>query len=297
MELSLPYVLVGPDGTRAVIGNSDEAKADPDWCGFVDPEAGIVGLDGADVRESADNLVEQDGGVHGPFYEGRRAVVLNVIVDPANVGNVRQNQLERKLKRATRALRADTVLTWTPSDIGLELRLLLRRQGKVTIAGRRPHTMQIPMVSADAAVRSSSEAQAEVVPDAGGGIVGYTSPYASPYGTTAPVAGQTFLVNQGDLDAIPRFRIDGPITNPEILNNSTGQRIKLLYTLAAGEWLDVDVGRKTVLLNGMASRFGAVVYPDTKWWRLRSGSNDVRLLAAAYSAGAKLTTYWRHPFE
>jgi hypothetical protein len=296
VQLSIPYTFIGPDGTRAVVGNCDEAQADPDFVGFIDPEQGISGLDGAGVRESADELPDQDGGVHGSFYEERRPVVANIILNPHLYGGDIA-ALERKLKRATRALRDDTLLRWTPTDVGIELELRLRRQSKVNITGRHPKVALVPMVSADSAVRSSSEAQATLSPDTSAGILGYTSPYKSPYGTELAPTGQVLVVNQGDVDAIPRFRIEGPITNPEIVNNTTGKRIKLLYTLGAGEELYVDAGRKTVLLGNTADRFGAVVFPTTKWWRLLPGSNDVRLLAAAYSAGAELTIYWRHAYE
>lgn len=296
MELGIPYTLIGPDGTRAVFGNSDDAQADPDWVGFLDPDNGIVGLDGTDVRESADDLVEQDGGVHGPFYEGRRPVLPHVVINPDLHGAAREAAI-RKLKRAGRALRDDAVLRWTPSDVGLELELALRRQGKPTESGRHPRTVQLPMVSADPAKRASAESQLTITPGVAAGIIGYTSPYSSPYGTELGVTGADSVENLGDVEAIPRFRIDGPITNPELLNNTTGKSIKLVYTLAAGEFLEVDAGRKTVLLGGSASRFSAVVFPDTKWWRLVPGLNDVRLLAAAFSAGAALTVYWRHAFE
>jgi hypothetical protein len=296
VELSLPYVLIGPDGTRAVFGNSDAAKADPDWVGYIDPDAGISGLDGAEFRGSLDELVEQDGAIPGPGYDGARPVVIPVVLDPTQRAGAK-SILERKLKRAARARRADSILRWTPSDLGIEVELRLRRSAKPNTAGRHPTTVQLPMVSADNLIRSSAEASIVIDPGGAGGIVGYTSPYTSPYGTELPLAGQQFVENQGDDEAIPRFRIMGPITNPQILNNSTGLSLDLIYNLAAGEFLDIDVGRKTVKLGGTADRFGAVQFPASKWWRLLPGSNDVRLLAAAFSAGASLTVYWRHAWE
>jgi hypothetical protein len=229
-----------------VFGNSDAAVADPDWVGYIEPDAGIVGLDGAEVRENAETLVEQDGGIHGPFFEGRRAVVINVILDPHNRSMAYTNELERRLRRAARALREDAVLSWTPSDLGVELRLLLRRNAKPTFAGRRPKTAQLPMVSADSAIRSSVEQQVTLTPGVGAGVIGYTSPYVSPYGTDVNPLASALIDNSGDLDAIPRFRLVGPITDPQIINDTTGQRIKLALSLAAGEALTIDVGRKQV---------------------------------------------------
>lgn len=298
MELSLAYTFIGPDGTRAVVGNCDEATADPDFVGYINPDNQITGLDGAEVRENADVLPEQDGGYHGPFYEGRRPVLVHIDL-PTYLTPAQTSALERRLKRATRALRGDTILTWTPSDLGVELELKLRRNGKVNTTGRRPKQVQIPMVSADNATRSSAELSAIIVPGAGGPPVGYSSPYVSPYGTEAGVVSQTTIDSLGDEDALPRFVLEGPITNPELVNNTTGQRLKLLITLAAGELLELDTARKraTLEVGGLTSvPSGIVDYPVSRWWHLTPGTNDVRLLASTYSAGAQLSIYWRDAY-
>lgn len=296
MQLSIPYELVGPDGARAVIGNSDVARADPDWVGFVDPETGITGLDGADSRGSVETLTEADGAYVGPVYDGARPVVLHVILDPsAPIATL--NEYERKLKRATRGMRDDAFLRYTPDELGIELELRLRRNGKPNITGRRPKVAQIPMIAADSARRAALESSAAIIPTGEPTTAGYGDPYSDPYSTEAGATAQVSMLNEGDLDAIPRHVITGPITNPEILNNTTGERIKLTYTLAAGETLEVDVARKTVLFGGVTSKFSAVVFPTSRWWRLQPGANDVRLLASAYSAGARLDTYWRRAYE
>lgn len=247
MELGIPYTLIGPDGTRVVFGNSDAAMADPDWVGFIDPEQGISGLDAAEFRGTLDELVEQDGAVAGPGFDGARPVTIPIILNPDMRAGAK-SVLERKLKRAARARREDSVLRWTPSDVGVELELRLRRNAKPNTTGRHPTTVLLPMVSADNLTRSSAEASLVIDPNSAGGVIGYTSPYTSPYGTEFGVAGQQSVVNQGDDEAIPRFRLRGPITNPELLHNDTGRRIKLAVDLAASETLDVDVGRKTVEL-------------------------------------------------
>lgn len=76
VEQGAKYELVAPDGTRAVLND----RSDPDFVGYLtSPPAGI---DSPEVRESADLLVEADGGVHGAFYFGRRPVTLEGIIDP-----------------------------------------------------------------------------------------------------------------------------------------------------------------------------------------------------------------------
>ena len=296
-EVSISYTFVGPDGSRAVVGNNDAAQADPDFVGFLDAENGITGLlDGADVRESASDLVEADGGSHGPFFEGRRSGTVQGIFFPVEDMAV-VNAKREKLLRATRALRGDTVMRWTPSGSSLERELRVRRQQRPGFGGRRPKTFQIALVSADPHVVSASEASLIITPGAAAGELGVQDPVTDPVTSELNVAGQQFVVNQGTVATWPRFRIDGPITNPELLNETTGQRVRLVYDLPAGSFLDVIPKFGQVLLGGTADRYGSVDFAATDWWRLEPSSNDVRLLAAAYSTGAQVTVTWRHAWE
>jgi hypothetical protein len=121
MQLSIPYTFIGPDGTRAVVGNSLEAKQDTDWVGFLDPETGITALlDGADVRTSVSDLVETDGGAHGAFFLSRRVGTVNVIFDP-NGSLASVTQAEAKFKRATMGLRSDCVLRLSEKRLNVNL--------------------------------------------------------------------------------------------------------------------------------------------------------------------------------
>jgi hypothetical protein len=295
-EVGIAYVLTGPDGSRAVVGNCDAAKNDPDFVGFLDPENGITGLlDTADVRESASDLVQADGGIHGAFYLSRRSgTVQGLILPQSEMPAV--NAAIAKLKRATRALRADGVLTWTPSG-GVPLMLRYRRQQRVAITGRRPKAFQAALVSADAYNLSASELNQSVAAGGSTGELGIANPITNPITSPLNVAAQQFIVNAGDAPSWPRFRIDGPITNPEIINQTTGERIRLVYVLNAGEWLDVYPERGQVLLGGSGDRYSAYDFSVSSWWQLQPGNNDVRLIAASYSAPAQLTVYWRHAFE
>lgn len=296
-ETGIAYTLVAADGSRAVVGAGDIATTDPDWVGYLDPDNGITGLlDGADVRESASDLVEADGGSHGPFFEGRRSGTIQGVFFPVEDMAV-VNAKRDKLLRATRALRADTLLRWTPTGSSIERELRVRRQQRPLFGGRRPKTFQIALVSAAPHVLSSSEASLVITPGASSGELGIQDPITDPITSALNVVGQQFVVNQGTVGTWPRFRIDGPITNPEILNETNGRRVRLIYDLALGDWLDVYPQMGQVLLNGTSDRYSAVDFGLTDWWQLESGSNDVRLLAAAYSAGAQVTVYWRHAWE
>jgi hypothetical protein len=73
-QYGVKYTLVGPDGGRAVFND----PSDNDYVGVL---SNISGLDSPDLRESADDLIGDDGGVHGNFYHGRRPIVIEGQID------------------------------------------------------------------------------------------------------------------------------------------------------------------------------------------------------------------------
>jgi len=317
--VSIPYELIAADGSRAVVGNSDAAAADPDFVGYLDAESGITGLlDRAGVRESATDLVEADGASHGPFWLSRRSGTITGLLfvgglDPTIVANA-----ESKLKRATRWLREDGVIRWTPPNASSPRQLRCRVQDGPRITARRPKAFQVTLVSTDPYALSVTENSATISAALQSSVeVTIADPFTDPVGVSSTVgrgipnpipepiisneqaANQTLVMitNAGDAPTWPRFRITGPVTDPTLLNNSTGESWSLSYTLAAGEFLDVYPQRGRILAGGTADRYSALDFIDSTWWQLQPGDNDVRLLATAYSAGAEFTIYWRDAYE
>jgi hypothetical protein len=298
--LDLPYELIASDGSRAVVGNSSAAQQDADWCGMLDPEANIQGLlDRAGIRESSSDLVEADGASHGPFWLSRRTGTMQGVLLPSELNMALVAAAESKLKRATRALRADGILRWTPPNDSSPRQLRFRVQDGPRITGRRPKAWQVTLVSADPYALSSSEQSVQITPGAAAGELGVPNPETDPETSALNVAGQQYVVNAGDAPTWPRFRIDGPIVNPVIVNQTTGHSTSLTYTLNTGEFLDVIPKTGRILLGGTADRYGAATQggiPD--WWQLEPGSNDVRLQAFSFTAPpALLTVRFQYAFE
>lgn len=105
------------------------------------------------------------------------------------------------------------------------------------------------------------------------------------------VTGEMNLTNAGDETAWPTYRIDGPVTEPVIVNADTGQAMRFAITLGAGEWLTVDTGTHEVLGNGdpNASRRNTF---HGDWFGLAPGSTTVRFNGAS-GAGSTLSASWR----
>lgn len=75
----------------------------------------VSGLDSPDIRESAEDLVEGDGGVHGNFYFGRRPITLNGRVFGHATARERDLVLDR-VNNASLAMRSDSILSWVPRN-------------------------------------------------------------------------------------------------------------------------------------------------------------------------------------
>ena len=115
----------------------------------------------------------------------------------------------------------------------------------------------------------------------------YPRSYDFGYGGTA-TSGAASIVNAGNFITQPTLRLDGPLTNVTLTNETTGESLVITYTLGSGEYLLVDFAAKTVLLNGTASRYYA---KSGTWWALRPGSNSIRFAASSGSGTATLS--WR----
>jgi hypothetical protein len=85
---------------------------DPNYAGMLTE---VSGLDSPDVRESAEDLVEGDGGVHGNFYFGRRPITLNGRIFGHQTARERDIRLDY-VRNATLAMRSDAILSWVPRD-------------------------------------------------------------------------------------------------------------------------------------------------------------------------------------
>lgn len=106
-ENGATYVLSNPaNGVKAVFND----LTDPSNVGMI---TDISGLDSPEVRESAEDLVQADGGTHGYFYFSRRPIVIS-----ANVfghASVAARNLKVDLAdRAAQLLRVDGTLSWKP---------------------------------------------------------------------------------------------------------------------------------------------------------------------------------------
>jgi WD40 repeat protein len=185
VSLSSKYELTGPDGTVATFNDPTDAN-------FVGYLTEITGLDSPEVRDNGENLAGQDGGVHGPFYYGRRPITMTGALVNLTSTTDREEKIT-KLRQASNAMRSNATLKWTPPG-GEAVYVEVRRQQPLRVSGDWNKTYQLMIVSADARIYAvatttgtANFAESEVLP---GG--------KEPYGSVASPDGKfIYVANKG----------------------------------------------------------------------------------------------------
>lgn len=107
-------------------------------------------------------------------------------------------------------------------------------------------------------------------------------------------AGIVDCVNAGVADTWPKVRFYGPLLNPTLTNQTTGEMLAFDIDIAQGDYLVADTGHRAVYLNDdpSADRYSHVDIAQTTWYPLRPGSNLLRLMADTYAVPAQARIEW-----
>lgn len=105
-------------------------------------------------------------------------------------------------------------------------------------------------------------------------------------------SGTSVAINDGVFNSPPSMRLAGPASNPRIRNVTSDKTLFFNITLASGEYLDIDVNKRTVFLNGdpLLSRY-YTLDPSSVWWFIEPGSNTIQVQSGADNPA--LTVKWR----
>lgn len=122
--------------------------------------------------------------------------------------------------------------------------------------------------------------------DAGSGGLSFALDFPLDFEASS-TSGHLTVTNEGNISSPPVIVITGPVTNPIVDNDTTGQSI---YTqalaLTASDTLTLDVAARTVVLNGTTSRPDLLDSSLTEWFNIAPGVNQLRLRGTGMSAGA-----------
>jgi phage-related protein len=127
--------------------------------------------------------------------------------------------------------------------------------------------------------------------------VGLPQPGGLTWPTTWPVrwnggtTGRVTVSNAGSVAAFPTITIPGPVINPVLTNETTGERIGLNLTLGSGDTIVINLFERTVTQGGATNRMGFLA-PTSSWWTLVPGENVLSYSADAYdSSQAEIDFY------
>lgn len=125
--------------------------------------------------------------------------------------------------------------------------------------------------------------------------VGHGFPLGFPFGYGAPVDPTTTnAYNGGNRPTTALISIPGPVTNPRIVNTTTGDELAFVIVLQVGDTLVLDLYNRTVRLNGTASRRNTLLEPN--WFMLQQGDNFLQYRADTTGNPAASISYryaWR----
>jgi hypothetical protein len=251
----------------------------------------ITGFDSPNVRQSVEDIPEYDGAVFGNFYYGSRPVTFRgrIVSSSATSRNLAVVQLQRALH----ALRDDATIWAYPT--GLPPMRAKARIQNLRVTGGFVKEFQIGMICADPRLYSQDLHSLSTTASTGS-VVGAPWPIAWP-AVWGGGTGATAFVNAnnvGNIGSPPIMRVSGPITDPVVVNATTGESIYLdNLTLGVGDYVDLEVDSRTAIASTVGNVYSRVRFPATTWWLLEPGNNTVELRGSSSGSGAQLTVYWR----
>jgi hypothetical protein len=181
--------------------------------------------------------------------------------------------------------------TLTVAETGFTRSMTVRRSDEVVHTRRTNQIadVQIQMVAVDPRKLGSTLTQQTALPSTTGGL---TVPFTVPFTITSTVvSGQINLTNPGNEAGPVVLRIDGPCTGPIITHTSSTTTQALVFSsnlsLGSGEFLLVDMDKRTALANGQSTRAGYIT--SRGWSAFDPGANSWAFTASTYNSGSLLT--------
>lgn len=229
------------------------------------------------------------GSIPGPLFAGNRLVTVEATMHGSP--SVLRDQVDQ-LAAAAALSDLERPLVWV---LGGMTQL---RRANVRVVGRA-----LPIDSAFAAGKAVATLQFEATDprvygniersdSTGVGAVtgGLAMPHGFPHGFGLAEAGTITTTNGGTYPAPWTATLTGPLTSPRIALVGTDGELRLDgFDLAAGDTLELDSRRRTIRLNGTASRAGSLT--RRAWFDLPVGSAAVQLTAGAGTG--ELSLSWR----
>lgn len=203
------------------------------------------------------------------------------------------------LLKGSFALGTEHVLTFQRTGMPEAERVTARVAGELTadVSHDAPGVIlwSVPLLAADPRIYSDTLKTATYQPVAGG-AGGLSFPLSFPLAFSAdPSSALLNAENDGNFPTPPVWTITGPVTNPQIVDETTGESLFTInLSLLTGEELVIDVAGRDATIND-TSRPDVIDASQSTWGELAVGTNVVRLLGTGMdvSAGTALSVSFR----
>lgn len=247
----------------------------------------VDGIGGAPRRGASGDRASADGSWFGTQYRSARAITIQGVTESPDA--IASELWRDRLDQACHGKDLPLTLGWASGD----RTALVRLDGAVKVDRITPEFLewQIPLIADDPSVYAGDGVNPTWSGSTGrasesGGVI---FPLGLPLlWDSRVVGGELAFRNPGTTGRL-QLRLDGPLTDPVVTTvNADGTRVlSWPITLAAGEFLLVDPGRRRAMLQGQASRPPA----QRGWPRLTPALNTFRLHASGSSSSGSLSVY------
>ncbi len=140
---------------------------------------------------------------------------------------------------------------------------------------------QLQLLATDFLIYGETEATATLTLPISGGM---TFPFRFPAHFGSSSGGTVTAVNGGTMTTAPTVVFTGPIQNPRLYNDTTGQVLGLDISLVSGDAITVDMKARTIVQGTNTNRMSAKT-AESKFWTLAPGENLLRLSATTFDTG------------
>lgn len=133
----------------------------------------------------------------------------------------------------------------------------------------------------------------ELPPDTEDGL-DYPLVYPLDYGIEV-LSNSAIVTNDGDAPTPLTLVFNGPVTNPRLVNQTTGEQLGFEIVLTEDDTLTVNTRLGTVLLNGVADRLYTRTASSSPLlgFDLEAGDNEIQIIADEWETGAGVELTYR----
>jgi hypothetical protein len=119
--------------------------------------------------------------------------------------------------------------------------------------------------------------------------------------TVSTINGQSIILeNSGDVECPILIRFYGEVTNPKILNKTTGEYIRIVKAIALGDYIEVNTafGAKTVEISESGTVTNASMYLDllSTFFQLAVGNNEIEFTDESSATGSSAVLTYRNRY-